>query len=74
VWIAVVFVTVSVTLPDARYFMPAFPALGIAMARAGVKRLYAAPGRVVLLALLYCGGALYLLVDWYRAGYIFLQR
>jgi len=74
VWIAVVFVTVSVTLPDARYFMPAFPALGIAMARAGVKRFYAASGRVVLLALLYCGGALYLLVDWYRAGYIFLQR
>jgi 4-amino-4-deoxy-L-arabinose transferase-like glycosyltransferase len=74
VWIGVVFVVVTLTLPDARYFMPAFPALGIALARAGVKRFYAAPGRVVSLALLYCGGALYLFVDWFRAGYIFLQR
>ncbi len=74
VWIAVVFVTVAVTLPDARYFMPAFPALAIAMAQAGAKRFFQAPGRVAALALLYCGGALYLFVDWYRAGYIFLQR
>ena len=74
VWVGVVFVTVALTLPDARYFMPAFPALGIALARAGVKRFYAAPGRVVTLALLYCGGALYLFVDWFRAGYIFIQR
>ncbi len=73
-WIGVVFVTVTLTLPDARYYLPAFPALGIALARAGVTRLYAAPGRVATLALLCCGGALYLFVDWFRAGYIFIQR
>jgi 4-amino-4-deoxy-L-arabinose transferase-like glycosyltransferase len=73
-WTAIVFLTVTLTLPDARYFMPAFPALGIAMARAGVRHFFEAPEKVALLALLYCGGALYLLVDWYRASYIFLQH
>ena len=71
-WIAVVFLAVTLTMPDARYFMPAFPALGIAMARAGVKRFFEVPEKAVLLALLYCGGALYLFVDWFRAGYLFL--
>lgn len=73
-WIAAVSVALILTLPDPRYFMPAFPALAVAMARR-LERIPdpAVAQRAVLLALLYCGGALYLFVDWYRAAYLFLR-
>jgi 4-amino-4-deoxy-L-arabinose transferase-like glycosyltransferase len=71
-WILPVFAIVTLTLPDPRYFMPAFPALAIAMARkAQVFRESAS--RIVVLAILLCGGALYLFADWYRAAFLFLQ-
>jgi hypothetical protein len=52
-WIVLVFVPLLVTLPDNRYFLPAFPALAIV----GAQALAARPrwsARVVLLALLLC--------------------
>jgi 4-amino-4-deoxy-L-arabinose transferase-like glycosyltransferase len=71
-WITIVFLVLILTLPDARYFMPAFPAVAIGMAR-GLRRISEATERGVLLALLYCGGALYLFVDLYRAPHLFLR-
>jgi 4-amino-4-deoxy-L-arabinose transferase-like glycosyltransferase len=70
-WIAVVFTLLIVMLPDHRYFLLAFPALAILMARG----LESAPGiaeRAVMLALCYCAGALYLFVDWQRVSLLFL--
>jgi 4-amino-4-deoxy-L-arabinose transferase-like glycosyltransferase len=52
-WIVLVFVPLLLTLPDNRYFLPAFPALAIV----GGQALAARPrwsARVVLLALLLC--------------------
>jgi len=71
-WIAIVSLLLILTLPDHRYFMPTVPALAILMAR-GLRRIPAAIHQAVLLALLYCGGALYLYVDWHRARHLFLR-
>ena len=71
-WIGVVFLSLSLTLPDHRYFMPAFPALAVMVAR-GLRRLPEAAEQVIMLALLYCGGVLYLFVDWHRAAFLFFR-
>jgi 4-amino-4-deoxy-L-arabinose transferase-like glycosyltransferase len=71
-WIATVFPILILTTPDARYFMPTFPALAMAAA-GGVRRFCEAAEKLVLLALLYCGGALYLFIGWFRAPYLFLH-
>jgi hypothetical protein len=71
-WVAIVSLVLILTLPDARYFMLAFPALAIGMAR-GLRHIPEATGRAVLLALLYCGGALYLFVDLNWAPRLFLR-
>jgi 4-amino-4-deoxy-L-arabinose transferase-like glycosyltransferase len=71
-WIIPVFAIVALTLPDPRYFMPAFPALALAMAR-GMERFFKVPQKVILLALLLCGGSLYLYADWNRATYMFMR-
>ena len=64
-WISIVFLSLILTLPVPRYFLPTFPALAIAMAQ-GLRRPLdpTVTERVVLLALLFCGGALFLFVDW----------
>ncbi len=72
-WIAAVFLPLMLTLPGPRYFLPAFPALTLAMV-CGLEHAGEAAERIVMLALLYGGGALYLFVDWYRAaGGLFLH-
>ena len=71
-WILPVFGIVAFTLPDPRYFMPAFPGFAIAMAR-GSQRFRRVAPRLVLLALLLCGGSLYLFADWHRAAFLFLR-
>ena len=71
-WILPVFGLVALTLPDPRYFMPAFPGFAIAMAR-GSQRYRQLEPRIVLLALLLCGGSLYLFADWSRATFLFLR-
>jgi len=62
-WITVVFVPIMLILPDNRYFMPAFPALAIAMAR-GVKLIPSVIEKTVVLALLYSMSTLYLFVSF----------
>ena len=71
-WVGVVSVLLIFTLPDHRYFMPTFPALAIIMVRA-FKYIRSASERATLLALLLCGGALYLFVDWSRTAELFAQ-
>lgn len=71
-WTATVFLLVILTLPDPRYFMPAFPALAIAMAR-GLTRIPEATEQVVVLALFYCGEALYLYIVLNQAARLFLR-
>lgn len=60
-WIAGVSLLLILTQPTTRYLMPIFPALAIVMAQA-LRVVPEATGRAVLLALLYCGGMLYLYV------------
>ncbi|MGD2147822.1 MAG: glycosyltransferase family 39 protein, partial [Anaerolineae bacterium] len=69
-WIAPVMAIVALTLPDPRYFMPAFPGLAIAMARR-LTDFDRSVVRIVLLALLLCTGALILFSDWNRATFLF---
>jgi 4-amino-4-deoxy-L-arabinose transferase-like glycosyltransferase len=71
-WVSILFGVLCVTLPDTRYFLPMFPALAIIMAR-GIRQTDGSAGRIVLLALLLCGSALYLFVDWQRTVMIFLH-
>lgn len=66
VWIGAVCIPLLLTLPGPRYFLPAFPAFALLMAR-GLMSLREKSERPLLLALLYGAGALYLFVDWYRA-------
>jgi hypothetical protein len=71
-WIALVWLALFLTLPDHRYFMLTFPALSILLARGLFSLRHTAP-QVLLLALFYCAGALYLFVDWVRSSHLFLQ-
>ena len=71
-WIAVVSVLLILTLPDPRYFLPIFPALAIVMAR-GLRHIPQIAEQAVILALLYCGGALYLFADWFRSAEALLR-
>jgi 4-amino-4-deoxy-L-arabinose transferase-like glycosyltransferase len=67
VWIGAVCIPLLLTLPGPRYFLPAFPAFALLMAR-GLTSIRGGSERPLLLALLYGAGALYLFVDWYRAS------
>lgn len=71
IWITSVFLALFLTLPDARYCMPAFPALAIVMAH-GLHRVSQNVEQVILLLLANCGGALYLFADWKRVSYLFI--
>ncbi len=75
-WSSIISIILIFTLPDHRYFMPTFPAIALIMAQ-GLKRLSsvteATTEATVVLALLYCGGALYLFVDWFRAADLFVH-
>jgi hypothetical protein len=72
VWVAVVFGAFALTLPDARYCMPAFPALAIIMGY-GLAENFRMRERVLWLMVANCAGALYLFVDWQRASYLFID-
>lgn len=72
-WIVTVFLLLSITLPEARYFLLAFPALAVVQA-AGMKRIPKVADRALLLSLLLSAGALYLFVDWVRLGHLFDPR
>ncbi|MFM7734589.1 MAG: hypothetical protein ACKPBU_01215, partial [Alphaproteobacteria bacterium] len=56
-WVALVSLPLLVTLPDNRYFLPAYPALSIVAAR-GAEPLGAERVRVLVLGWLLCAAAL----------------
>ncbi|HSL43678.1 MAG TPA: glycosyltransferase family 39 protein [Anaerolineales bacterium] len=70
-WTGVVFIILFLTLPDHRYFMAAFPAIAIMIARM-FSRFPESTERAVLLSLLLLIGNLYLFVDWIREAHLFL--
>jgi 4-amino-4-deoxy-L-arabinose transferase-like glycosyltransferase len=70
-WIGVVFIVLFLTLPDHRYFLPAFPAIAIMISRM-FKRFSDFTERAVLLSFLFLGANLYLFVDWVREAHLFL--
>jgi len=70
-WIVFVFGPFFVTLPDARYCLPAFPALALIMAR-GLVQMEQIREKVLWLLLAECAIALYLFVDWKRASHLFI--
>jgi 4-amino-4-deoxy-L-arabinose transferase-like glycosyltransferase len=71
-WIAVVFITLTATLPAHRYYMLAFPAIAVLMVR-GLAIVPTATSRVLILAWLNCLGALYLFADWERVSHLFVR-
>jgi 4-amino-4-deoxy-L-arabinose transferase-like glycosyltransferase len=70
-WIGVVFVILFLTLPDHRYFLPAFPAIAIMISRT-FRRFSEYTERAILLSILFWGANLYLFVDWVREAHLFL--
>lgn len=73
VWVVIVFGAFSVTLPDARYCMPAFPALALIMAR-GLARMDQIKEKMLWLLIIECAIALYLFVDWQRSSHLFMNE
>lgn len=71
IWIGLVTIPLMLTLPDHRYFMLTFPALAIMLAETLTQTLDLYFEKIIFLALVYCGGTLYLFVDWFRAAHIF---
>ena len=71
VWILVFFIAFSLTLPDARYCMPAFPALAILMADSLVRIRQYKPN-IIWLLIANCASTLYLFVDWHRSSHLFI--
>jgi len=71
-WIGALFILLILALPDHRYFMPIFPAIALLMAHE-LQSMPALANQVVVLALLYGGGALYLFVDWSRQNQLFIH-
>lgn len=71
-WVVTVFVSLLITIPDHRYFLLIFPALTITIAN-GLDRLPKSIDRAFLVSLIYCFGALYLFVDWYRVTELFIN-
>lgn len=72
-WVGVVSLLLVMTLPDHRYFMVIFPALAIAEARWTEAQPSVDFRRIMLLAIVYQIGTLYLMVDWSRANELFMN-
>jgi hypothetical protein len=70
-WIGGVSLSLFLTLPDHRYFLPVFPALAITIAHV-LLRFPDYAVRAVLLSLLFGVGNLYLFANWMRESHIFL--
>ncbi len=71
IWIGVVFAALFLTLPDHRYFLPAFPAIALVVANT-VRTTSGVAKRLVLLSAALGLGNLYLFVDWIREAHLFL--
>lgn len=71
-WIVCVWLPLSLTLPDHRYFLPSFPAVAL-VAALGLQQVAQSTRRGLLLALLLGASTLYLYVDWVRAAELFVK-
>lgn len=76
-WILSVWLPLSLTLPDHRYFLPSFPAVAL-LAALGLQQIpkgnnFHGAARGLLLALLLAASTLYLYVDWVRAAELFVK-
>jgi 4-amino-4-deoxy-L-arabinose transferase-like glycosyltransferase len=69
-WITIVVALLLLTVPDHRYFMPAFPALTILIA-CWLEMNPQSIERTTILALLFQVGALYIFIDWNRLNQLF---
>lgn len=70
-WIGAITVSLFLTLPDHRYFLPIFPALAMVAAHT-LLRFPDYAERAVLLSLMFGAGNLYMFADWVRESHIFL--
>lgn len=70
-WIGFVSIALLITLPDHRYFLPTFPAIALMTANY-LKRNPENSQRVLIMALLFWVGSLYLFYDWNRESHLFL--
>lgn len=70
-WIGAVSLSLFLTLPDHRYFLPLFPAIAIVIAQV-LLRFPDYAGRAILLSLLLGASNLYLFVDWVRESHLFV--
>lgn len=70
-WIGGVSISLLLTLPDHRYFLPIFPALALAIAQV-LLRFPKYAERAFLLSLLFGVGNLYMFANWTRESHIFL--
>ena len=70
-WIGTVSLSLFLTLPDHRYFLPIFPAIAIAIAQV-LLRFPDYAERAVLLALLFGAGNLLLFANWVRESHLFV--
>ena len=76
-WILSVWLPLSLTLPDHRYFLPSFPAVAL-LAALGLQQVLQGnishgTARGLLLALLLAASTLYLYVDWVRVAELFVR-
>lgn len=71
-WIASVWLPLSLTLPDHRYFLPSFPAIAL-LSALGLLQVPKGMARGLLLSLLLAASTLYLYVDWARAAELFIK-
>ena len=76
-WILSVWLPLSLTLPDHRYFLPSFPAVALVTAL-GLQQIPSGKisqgvARGLLLALFFAASTLYLYVDWVRAAELFVK-
>ncbi len=71
-WIAIIFISILLTLPDHRYFMPAFPALAILMA-GWLKEKPDLNLRYTILSVCFLLSSLVLFIDWDRQAELFIK-
>jgi 4-amino-4-deoxy-L-arabinose transferase-like glycosyltransferase len=71
-WILSVWLPLSLTLPDHRYFLPSFPAVAL-MTALGLQQIPKGMARGLLLALFLAASTLYLYVDWVRVAELFVK-
>lgn len=73
IWICSFFVPFSLTLPDARYCLPAFPVIAI-LAADGMEHITSNRWKVIASLAINCAGSLYLFIDWQRTHHLFIEE